>query len=50
MYHYGSKKAISRQTVCLTDSKYYYILEESGSRDKIEFERYVGVYIDNEKD
>ena len=39
-----AKKSISRYPVCLTDSYYYYILEEIGRRDKIEFERDVEVY------
>ena len=33
-----SKKSISRQPICLTDSDYDYILEEIGRRDKIEYE------------
>ena len=39
-----SKKAISRQPICLNDSDYDCILEEIGRRDKIEFERDVEVY------
>ena len=31
------KKFISRQPIFLTDAEYYYILEEIGCRDKIEF-------------
>ena len=30
-----SKKAISRQPICLTDYDYDYILKEIGGRDKI---------------
>ena len=45
-----SKKAISRQPLCLTDADYYYILEEIGRRDKIEFEREVDVYSDDMED
>ena len=40
------KKAISRKPISLTNSDYDYILEEIGCRDKIEFERDVGVYSD----
>ena len=45
-----SKKAISRQPICLTDSDYDYILEEIGCRDKIDFKRDVKVYSDDEED
>ena len=45
-----SKKFISRQTIYLTDSDYDYILEEIGRRDKIEFEIYIEVYSDDDKD
>ena len=31
------KQSISRQTICLTDSDYDYILEKIGRQDKIEF-------------
>ena len=48
MYQDTSKKYISRQPICLTDSEYDYILEEIGCRDKIKFERYVEVYSDDE--
>ena len=41
MYQDKSKKSISIQPICLTDSDHDYILEEIGHRDKIEFERYV---------
>ena len=44
-----AKIAISRQPICLTDSDYDYILEEIGCRDKIEFERDVEVYSDDEE-
>ena len=44
MYQDTRKKFISRQPICLTDSDYDCILEEIGSQDKIEFERYVEVY------
>ena len=45
-----AKKSISRQTICLTDADYDYILEEIGSRVKIEFEIEVDVYSDNMED
>ena len=44
-----AKQSISRQRICLTDSGYYYILEEIGHQEKIEFERYVDVYSDDEE-
>ena len=44
-----AKKSISRQTKCLTDSDYDYILEEIGRQDKIDFERDVDVYSDDEE-
>ena len=44
-----AKKFISRQLICLTDSEYDYILEEIGRRDKIDFERDVEVYSDEEE-
>ena len=47
MYQETSKKNISRQPICLTDSDYAYILEEIGRRDKIEFEIYVEVNSDD---
>ena len=50
MYQYTSKKTISRQPVCFTDSDYDYILEEIGCREKNEFERNVEVYSDCEED
>ena len=50
MYQDRSKKSISRQPVCLTDSDYDYILEGIGRRDKIEFEIYVQLYSDEEED
>ena len=34
----------SRQTICLTDSEYDYILEEIGRQDIIDIERDVEVY------
>ena len=40
-----AKKSISLQPICLTGYDYNYILEEIGRREKIEFERYVEVYI-----
>ena len=43
-----AKKAILRNRICLTDSDYDYILEGIGLRDKIWFERDVGVYSDDE--
>ena len=49
MYQDTSKKSISRQPISLTNSDYDYILEEIGCRDKIEFERYVKVYSDDEE-
>ena len=49
MYQDTSRKYISRNSIFLTDSNYDYILEEIGRRDKIEFEKYVEVYIDDEK-
>ena len=45
-----SKKAISRQPICLTDADYDYILEENGRRYKIESEREVDVYSDDMED
>ena len=36
-----AKKSTPRQSICLNDSDYDYILEEIGRREKIEFERYV---------
>ena len=44
-----AKKVKSRQLICLTDSDDDYILEEIGRRDKIEFERDVEVYRDDEE-
>ena len=44
-----AKKSISSQPIYLTDSDYDCILEEIGSQDKIEFERYVEVYSDEEE-
>ena len=51
-----TNKSISRHPICLTDSaifltdsNYYYILEEIGRREKIKFERYVEVYSDDEE-
>ena len=49
MYHY-TKKFISRQPKCLTDSEYDYILEEIVRQDKIEFERDVEIYSDDTED
>ena len=49
MYKDTIKKSIPRQPICLTDSDYDYILEEIGRRGKIEFERYVEVYCDDEE-
>ena len=48
MYYNTSKKAISRQPICLTGYDYDYILEEIGRRDKIYSERDVEVYSDDE--
>ena len=45
-----AKKSISLQPICLTDADWYYIIEEIGQRDKIEFEREVDVYSDNMED
>ena len=45
-----SKKSISRQPICLTDSDYDYISEEIGHQYKIEFERDVDLYSDNMED
>ena len=45
-----AKKSISRQPICLTGADYDYILEEIGSRDKIEFEREIDVYSDDMED
>ena len=44
-----AKKITSRQPICLTDYDYDYILEEIGRQDKIEFERDVEVYNDDEE-
>ena len=49
MHKYTSKKGASIQPIYLTDSDYDYILEEIGRPEKIEFERYVGVYSANEE-
>ena len=49
MYHDTSKKATSRNPICLTDSDYDYILEEKFRREKIEFERDVELYSDDEE-
>ena len=50
MYVTGHKKKIvSRHPICLTDSDYDYILEEIGQRDKIELERDVEVYSDDQE-
>ena len=49
MYQDTSKKSISRQPLCLTDSDYDYILEEIGRRKTFEFERDVKVYSDDEE-
>ena len=43
------KKSISRQPICLTDSDYDYILGEIGCRDRIDLERDVEVYSDDEE-
>ena len=45
-----AKKSISRQSICLTDADYNYILEEIGRRDKIEVEREIDVYSDDMED
>ena len=44
------QKTKSRHPIYLTDSDYYYILEEIGRQDKIEFERDVEVYTDDMED
>ena len=44
-----AKQSIARHPICLTNSDYDYILEEIGRRYKIEFERDVEVYSDDEK-
>ena len=44
-----SKKTISRHPIFFTDSDYDYILEEIGRQDKIDFERDVEVYSDEEE-
>ena len=49
MYQDTSKKFISRQPICLTDSDHDYNLEEIGLRDKIGVERDVEVYSDDEE-
>ena len=50
VYVTGHKeKSISRYPICLTDSDYDHILEEVGRWDKIEFERDVEVYSDDEE-
>ena len=43
------KKSISRHPICLADSDYNCILEEIGCRYKIEFERDVEVYSNDEE-
>ena len=54
MYQDTSKKYISRQPICLTECDYVYItdydyiLEEIVCREKIEFERDVEVYSNDE--
>ena len=50
MFHDTGKKVISRQSICLTDSDYDYILEEIGRREKIDFERDLEVYSDDMED
>ena len=45
-----AKKSISRQPICLSDYEYDYILEEIDQRDKIEYEREIGVYSDDMED
>ena len=50
MYQDTSKKSISRQIICLTNSDYDYILEEISHREKIEFGIYVEVYSDDMED
>ena len=47
MHKDRSKKSISRQSICFTDSDYDCILEEIGRQEKIYFERDVDVYSDN---
>ena len=49
MYQDKSKKDISKQPICLADFDYDYILEEIGRWEKIEFERDVEVYSDDEE-
>ena len=43
-----TKKSISINPISLTESDYNYMLEENGCQDKIEFERDVEVYSDDE--
>ena len=43
------EKSISRHPICLTDSEYDYILEEIGCWEKIDFERDVEFYSDEEE-
>ena len=50
MFQDTEKKAISRQTICLTGADYDYILEEIDRQDKIECEREVDVYSDDMED
>ena len=49
MYQDTIKKSISIQPICLTGYDYDCILEEIDFREKIEFERYVEVYIDDKE-
>ena len=49
MYQDTRKKILSIQPVCLTDYDYDYISEENVYRDKIEFERDVEFYSNDEE-
>ena len=49
VYVTGHKQRKPRNPIRLTDSDYYYILEEIGRRDNIEIERDVEVYSDDKK-
>ena len=50
MFQNTGKKAISGQSICLTDADFDYILEKIGRRYKSEFEREVDVSSDDMED
>ena len=50
MFQDTAKKSIPRHPICLTNSDYYYVLEEIGRQEKVGFERDVVVYSDDMED